>query len=169
MKKAIVTSLFAISLLALTGIAWAAYTSPVYINGTATAGSVSISYVTNSQTVDGTGAASANCAAQIVDSTHLTLGMGTIAGMPAAPGDVCGFGVKITNTGTLPALVTESFTGSIAPFTYTDNIATHTGSLYILPGGTFVYSSTMTLPAAATTGQGSTVTFSITITGTGTA
>lgn len=163
--KTTVVALFALSLLAFTGIGYAAFTTTTSINVTATAGTV------------GPLDWSAGAAAPSTSYGVCTVGGGGGGGAPMtitmsalAPGDSCTVTATLTNTGNIPASLSDALTscndygsGLCSYLGYTDNLA----GGYLSAGGSWTgFSATITLSSGTPTGyQGYSAVFTITVTG----
>jgi len=95
MTKTTVVSLFALSLLALTGIGYATFTSAVTINGTASAGNLNLQFYSFTNGVSSSGYGSCDWSANT--GTTVTLTVSNLA-----PGDSCTAYSNIYDTGSLP-------------------------------------------------------------------
>ena len=94
--KTMMVSLFALSLLALTGIGYAAFTSTVTANITATGGTLTLEW--NTPAVDVSSASYANCGYTYGVSTT------TFTVSAIAPGDAgCWYDLSVYNAGNVPA------------------------------------------------------------------
>jgi hypothetical protein len=174
--KTMIVSLFALSLLALTGIGYATFTSTIYVNGTATAGTLNIAFAASPYLATGTTSpvGAGTCSFSGTGSST-TL---TVTNM--APGDTCTATITVANTGSLPtASETTSITagsylcsGVLYPncFIVYDNLglnsftgATGSGGP-VASGGNFAYNVEVAYVSASTS-QGLTGTFTIAVTG----
>jgi hypothetical protein len=95
MRKTVVISLFAISLLVLTGIGYAQFTSTAYVNGTASAGTLDLFF--SSGVTNGVTSVAGTC------TVGTSGGQLDISFTNVAPGDICNFIGTIENSGSLPA------------------------------------------------------------------
>jgi predicted ribosomally synthesized peptide with SipW-like signal peptide len=109
MTRTTVVSLLAISLLALTGISYAAFTSTATANVNATAGNINL--VWNNVVVDGTTVPYANCGVGSLGYNSITL---TVSAIEAGDGG-CLYDMQLLNSGNVPA---NSITPSPASGTY---------------------------------------------------
>jgi len=179
MTKTTVVSLFALSLLALTGIGYAAFTSNITITGTASAGTLQVQFA-SPVTSSGSPATSTPSG---VGSCYFT-GLGSSTTLTVTnmdPGDSCTAYVTVANTGTLPtSSETTSLSGatnvcvptSTAPyncFTVTDSLGLNSYTAAngaggpVASGSSFGYTVTVQLPSTATA-QGLGGSFTITLT-----
>jgi hypothetical protein len=174
-SKTVLYAVIGISLFAVSGIAYATFTSSITINGTATAGTLNL-YVQGAS--GGTGTYS-SCSWSNNEGSSITLTVSNLS-----PGDSCSATATIENSGSLPSTSeTSSLTSSSGPictssgqtncFEITDNMGlnSETGS-----GGTssspidannansFTYVVTVSMPAGSTQ-QGISASFTITFTG----
>jgi hypothetical protein len=115
MTKTMVVSLFALSLLALTGIGYAAFTSSIIMNGSGNAGTLSIVWGNSVSTAaydeSGNAISYATCTYSGAGTTTLTLSANNLG-----PGDYCIFRTTITNTGTIPGTMTITNWGGITGY-----------------------------------------------------
>jgi len=171
MTKTTVVSLFAISLLALTGVGFAAFTYSINVVGSASAGTLVIGFA-NPATPGTTSNGGACSFSGTGDSTVLTVSN-------LAPGDVCTATITVANTGTLPtASETTSLSAPVnvctSPgtncFYVYDNLGLQSwtganGAGGAVPvSGTFGYSVSVEL-APGSTVQSEGGSFTITVTG----
>jgi len=180
--KTMMVSLFALSLLALSGVGFAVYSASVTINGTASGGTLVLgtsSWASGTTTPTGAG----SCAwSDYVAGSPATITL-TVTNM--APGDSCTASLHIDNLGTLP-MTSESttFAGVTGYFCtsggYTTNcffvtdslgLQSYVGSngangLTVSPGGSYPggYWVTVTY-ASGSTVQSESASFTITFTG----
>ena len=104
MTKTTVVSLFAISLLALTGVGFATFTSSIYVNGSASAGTLVLGFTTPA-----TPGATSNGGSCTFSGTG---GSTTLTVSNLAPGDICTATITVANSGSLPsASETTSLSG----------------------------------------------------------
>ena len=96
MTKTTVVSLFALSLLALSGIGYAAFTSTIYVSGSASAGTLILNFANPATPGTSTPTGVGTCA------FSGTGGSTTFTVSNLAPGDSCEAYITITNSGTLP-------------------------------------------------------------------
>lgn len=147
MTKTMVVSLFALSLIAFTGIGYATFTAAATVTGTAYAGTVSIE-VTNISGV--------TC--YYNPNVYSISGLGTSAASFAtyyyAPGDYCTATVTLQNNGNIAELVTASSGVVGGYFTTSDTGPTPS---VIAPGGTATDTITITLPSGLGNGAEGTV------------
>jgi len=172
MTKTTVVSLFAISLLALTGIGYAAFTYSITVTGTASAGTLAIEF--NVPANPGVSTPSGDGACSFSGTgTSTTL---TVTNM--VPGDTCTAQITIQNIGTVPTS-TETTAISGGPycnspgqlncFAVTDSLGLNSetgatgsgGSIGV--GGTYLYSVNVIFPTGSTS-QSTTASFTITVT-----
>ena len=178
-------SLFAISLLALTGIGYATFTSAVTINGTASAGNINLYYYSFSGAASSSPSGYGTCSWSGNTGTSVSLSYSNMV-----PGDSCAQTVNVEDTGTLPILSLKSTISGSPPFcqpasttncitvtdtlglnTYTSTPATaSTGSTTGAPlipasgAGSYAYTVTIAYPSGSTS-QSFSGTFTITLTG----
>ena len=172
MTKTTIMSLFALSLLALSGIGYAAFTYSITVTGSASAGTLAIGFTTPANSGTSTPSGDGSC------SFSGTGGSTTLTVTNMVPGDTCTAQITIQNTGTVP---TSSETTSISGgpycntvgqlncFAVTDGLgldsesgATGSGGS-IGVGGTYLYSVNVIFPTGSTD-QGTTASFTITVT-----
>ena len=171
MTKTTVVSLFALTLLAMSGIGYAAFTYSITVTGTASAGTLAIEFTTPANSGTSTPSADGSCSFSGTGSST-TL---TVTNM--VPGDTCTASITIYNSGTVP---TSSETTSISGGPYcntpgqlncfyvTDSLGLNSevgpGSGGVIGvGGTYLYSVTVGFPTGSTT-PGTTASFTITVT-----
>jgi len=175
MTKTTIVSLFALSLLALTGVGYAAFTYPITVTGTASAGTLSIAFANPANTA-GYGTSTPSTAGACSFSGTGSSTTLTVSNM--VPGDTCTADITISNTGTVP---TSSETtavsggpycnsiGQLNCFYITDNLGLNSetgatgsgGSVGV--GGSFTYTVTVGFPSLSTL-QSTTAAFTITVT-----
>jgi len=171
MTRTTIVSLFALSLLALTGIGYAAFTYPITVTGTASAGTLSIEFTTPAYSAISTPTGDGSC---YFSGTGASTTL-TVTNM--VPGDTCTAQITIYNSGTVP---TSSETTSISGGPYcntpgqlncfyvTDSLGLSSevgpGSGGVIGvGGTYLYSVTVGFPSTSTI-PSTTASFTITIT-----
>ena len=178
MTKTTVVSLFALSLLALTGVGYAAFTSSITVNGTASAGTLSIAFTTPANTAGYGTSTPSGVGSCSFSGTGASTTL-TVSNMD--PGDTCTADITVANTGSLPTS-SEATSLSGAPeacvptstspyncFTISDNLGlnSYTGASgsggAVASGGSFTYTVSVALPSTATT-QGLSGSFTITLT-----
>jgi hypothetical protein len=163
------TALAVVMMLSIGGIAYAACTGGGAGCGSPGKGGgqcpTSLNLIWTEYSTPVPSASTVSCTAAITTSTLLTLGASNLA-----PGESCVFDATLTNTGTIPATLGDVI-DPVTPctgFSYTDNINQAYPAPGISAGGTFSYSSTVSLSASAGNAcQHSSATFAVTITGTG--
>jgi len=164
--KTMVISLFALSLLAVTGIGYAAFTSSAYITGNATAGTIG----PLSWNLGATACTSSYNTASFAGSSGNSL---VISAGNLGPGDYCTFQVSLSNAGSLPG--TLSFPGAscspitggavCADFGYSDGSFPSTIGASATTGA---WTITIALGGSPSGPQGETVQFTETVTATAT-
>ena len=183
MTKTTIVSLFALSLIALTGIGYATFTSTATINGNASAGTLTLAMSNfNGGTSTPSGAGSCGWSSYLAGPpASVTL---TVSNM--APGDSCSAWLTINNVGSLP-MTSESSTFAATTgffcvngvlttncFYVTDSLSTPLNSFYgqsgsqastVASGGTFSPYVVTVYYASGSTLQGQSATFTVTFTG----
>lgn len=158
MTKTTVVSLFAISLLALTGVGFAAFTSSIYVYGSASAGTLAIEFANPATPGTSTPTGDGSC------SFSGTGGSTTLTVSNMVPGDTCTATITIYNDGTVPTgSETTSITGGpycntpgqldcfyvIDSLGLNSEVGSGTGGA-IGVGGTYGYSVTVGFPGGST-------------------
>ena len=126
----------------------------------------SFSIVWVSTTTPVPSAVGVKCTSTVTSSTLLTLKASELI-----PGTDCGFSATIRNAGTYSGTLADAIvtSSSCSSFVYTDNINLIHPAPVISAGGTFLYESEISLLSSAPTScEGSSATFTVTITGTAT-
>ena len=170
MTKTTVVSLFAISLLALTGVGFAAFTSSIYVYGTAGAGTLAVQFNNPATPGTSTPSGAGTC------GFSGTGGSTSFTASNLAPGDICTATITVYNTGSLPT--TSETTSLSAPvnvcngancFYVSDSLglqswtATNGFGGPVGIGGSFVYSVSVQLDPGSTV-QSESGSFTITLT-----
>jgi hypothetical protein len=176
MTKTTVVSLFALSLLVLTGVGYAAFTSTITVTGTASAGTLALSFTTPATTGTSTPTGAGSCYFSGTGSTT------TLTVTNLAPSDTCYATITVYIGGTLPATsLATTITGAVPPlcwgstpancFVVTDTLGLNSGtgtdgawSGTLASGTSFVYGVTVGLSAFSTT-QSLSGSFTIYLTG----
>lgn len=182
-NRLLIAMVAAVAIVAVGGIGFAAFTSSVTVNGSATVGTITLEFASNPY---GTGSSTPSGATCTVGSYVGTVTTISIAASNLEPGQYCTFSLTVTNAGSLPA-ISESSSFSATSGTYCstsgqinciwvqDNLAspinsetgTYTGSgTTTIPasGGTFTYTIYTTLPSGSTD-QTTSLGFTISLTG----
>jgi hypothetical protein len=182
-SRLVLVMVAAVAIVAVGGIGFAAFTSSVTVNGTASAGNIVLEFASNPY---GTGASTpsgATCTLQTYGGTTTTI---SISASNLAPNQYCSFVLTITNAGSLPANSESSlFTASSgsycsssgeinciwvqdslspSPLNSETGVYTGSGTTVIPAGGTLTYTIYTTLPAGSTD-QSTSLGFSISLTG----
>jgi len=172
MTKTTIVSLFAISLLALTGVGFAAFTSQITVTGTASAGTLAIEF--NVPTTPGTSTPSGDGSCSYSGTGAST----TLTVTNMVPGDTCTAYITIQNVGTVPTSSETTaitggpycnFVGQTNCFAVLDSLGLNSetgatgayGSIGV--GGTLTYSVSVIFPSGSTS-QSTTASFTITVT-----
>jgi hypothetical protein len=171
MTKTTIASLFALSLLTLSGVGYATFTSSITVTGAASAGSLVLGFA--NPATSGTTANGGSCSFSGTGaSTSLTISN-------LAPGDICTATITVSNSGSLPSssetTALSGLTNVCTSVTYNcfyvyDNLGlqswtnTNGAGGPIGAGGSFVYVVNVQL-APGSTQQSESGSFTITLTG----
>lgn len=175
-NRTMMYAIIGISLFAVSGIAYAAFTSSIYINGNASAGTMTLQW-NGSGFTNGAGTYS-TCDWSSNTGTSVTLTVSNLS-----PGDSCTAYAYVTDTGSLPATSASSslssptnvcnYIGATNCFYVYDSMGLNSetgssgsasGNPLIAPSGNYGYSITVALPSGSTI-QSLSGSFTITITG----